>query len=123
MIKKLFFIILLSVLSSQTYSKESDWMKTSGWKNISIFAKMNGAKEKDMKGVMPKTIGAYWAGRITEFYWKKGKNIYKNGSVKKVRVRVTWSSDKGKACGSIVILPINGYKDFNFRSIAMKKCS
>lgn len=124
MIKKILFILLVTILSTQTYAKEKPkWMKTSGWKDISIYARMNGGEEKDMKAVTPKTIGAYWAGRITEFYWKKSKKKNENGAVTKVRVRVTWSSDKGEPCGSIVVLPIDGYKDFNYRSLAMKKCN
>lgn len=110
-------ILMLSVTYFGYASGTPTWQKTSGWKNISIFAKANGVTEKDIKAVTPRTIGAYWAGRITKFYWSKAKH-----RVTKVRVRVTWSSPRGQPCGKIVTLPINGYKDFNFRSMAMFKC-
>jgi len=110
-------ILLISLFIVSLDAKTANWQKTSGWKSISIYAKMNGVTERDIKSVTPKTIGAYWAGRITKFYWSKSQQ-----RVTKVKVRVTWSSPRGKPCGQITILPINGYKDFNFRSIAMKEC-
>jgi len=110
-------IILTLVTLTVQASKIPSWQKTSGWKNISIYAKANGGTEKDMKAVTPKTLGAYWAGRVTKFYWSKNQN-----RVTKVKVKVTWSSKRGQPCGKIVQLPIDGYKDFNFRSPAMYKC-
>lgn len=111
--------LIISLLTLSVYAgKIPAWQKKSGWKNISIYAKANGGTEKDMKAVTPRTVGAYWAGRVTKFYWSKAQS-----RVTKVKVRVTWSSKRGQPCGKIVELPIDGYKDFNFRSIAMKKCN
>lgn len=110
----LLFSLGISTLSATGIPK---WQKKSGWKDIEIYAKANGGTEKDMKAVTPRTIGAYWAGRITKFYWSKAQN-----KVTKVKVRVTWSSPRGKPCGKIVVLPIDGYKDLNYRSMAMERC-
>jgi len=121
MIKKIItMLFLVSIFFTSLYAGTPSWQKKSGWKDVEIFAKANGGTEKDLSSVIPNnTIGAYWAGRITEFYWDKGES-----KVTKVRVRVTWSSDSKNAepCGSIVELPIDGYKDFKFRSFAMKEC-
>jgi len=111
------FILVLCVASLGYAKGVPSWQKTSGWKNISIYAKANGGTEKDMKAVTPRTLGAYWAGRVTKFYWSKAQH-----RVTKVKVRVTWSSPRGQPCGKIVTLPIDGYKDFNFRSMAMHQC-
>jgi hypothetical protein len=109
-------LIVLMSLGAFATSVPS-WQKKSGWKDIEIYAKANGGTEKDMKAVTPRTLGAYWAGRVTKFYWSKSQN-----RVTKVKVRVTWSSPRGKPCGKVVIMPIDGYKDLNFRSPAMYKC-
>ena len=118
--KKVIIMFLTGIFFTSLYAETPSWQNKSGWKDIEIFAKANGVTKKDISSVIPNnTIGAYWAGRITEFYWDKGKN-----RTTKVRVRVTWSSDSknAKPCGSIVELPIDGYKDFKFRSFAMKEC-
>jgi hypothetical protein len=109
--------LMLFVTLAVTAANIPLWQKKSGWKDISIYAKANGGTEKDMKAVTPRTAGAYWAGRVTKFYWSKSQS-----RVTKVKVRVTWSSKRGQSCGKIVELPIDGYKDFNFRSMAMYKC-
>lgn len=118
MLKKTILILFLCIFSVQSYSKENPrWMNKSGWKNIGLYAAMNGGTEKDLTGVTPNTYGAYWAGRLTKFYWDKQKS-----RITKVQIRVNWTSDRGEPCGKIVTMPTNGYKDFNFRSPAMKKC-
>jgi len=113
---KIFISLILLAITLQA-KQIPNWQKRSGWKDISIYAKANGVTEKDMKAVTPKTFAVYWAGRVTKFYWNKAQN-----RVTKVKIRVTWSSPRGKSCGKIVQLPINGYKDLNFRSTAMYKC-
>jgi len=110
-------VLLALFVATPHAGKVPSWQKKSGWKHISIYAKANGGTEKDMKAVTPRTLGAYWAGRVTRFYWSK-----KQSRVTKVKVKVTWSSPRGKPCGKIVVMPIDGYKDFNFRSPAMYKC-
>ena len=112
--KKIYFSLCLALISTVV---SADWKESTGWKDIEIFANSKGGSAKDLIEVMPKTYGAYWAGRLTEFYWDKSLN-----AATKARVRVTWSSDRGEPCGKIVVLSIDNYKDFNFRSIAMKEC-
>jgi len=105
---------------SSLQAKNPSWQKESGWKDIELYANSMGGTEQDLSSVMPNnTLGAYWAGRLTEFYWNK-----KESKVTTVKIRVTWSSKSkhAKSCGDIVELPINGYKDFKFRSFAMKEC-
>lgn len=111
-----FFLFSLSI-SALNAGSIPKWQKKSGWKDIEIYAKANGGTSKDLKDVTPKTLGAYWAGRITKFYWSKPQN-----KVTKIKVKVTWSSPRGKPCGKNVVLPIDGYKDLNYRSMAMKRC-
>ena len=115
--KKTVFALISLFFGYALAGQPASWMKTSGWKDVAIYAAMNGGTEEDLKDVTPNTMGAYWAGHVTEFYWDKSKN-----SVTKIKIRVTWSSDRGEPCGSIVVLPLDGVKDFNFRSLAMKKC-
>jgi hypothetical protein len=120
MIKKIAITFLFSMFFTSLYAGTPSWQKKSGWKDIELYANSLGGTEKDLTSVIPNnTFGAYWAGRLTEFYWSKEKS-----KVTTVRVRVTWSSDSkhAKACGEIVELPIDGYKDFKFRSFAMKEC-
>ncbi len=85
---KLIAILALFMVTAQA-GKVPNWQKKSGWKHISIYAKANGGTEKDMKAVTPRTLGAYWAGRVTRFYWSK-----KQSRVTKVKVKVTWSSPR-----------------------------
>jgi len=94
------------------------WMNSTGWKGVDLYAAMLGGAEKDLMDVTPTTVGAYWAGRITEFHWSKVEN-----KVTDVKIKVTWTSDRGKPCESIVQMPVSGYKDMRFRSLAMKRCS
>ncbi len=118
--KKIIMIFVTIIFFTSLHAETPSWQKKSGWKDIEFYANSLGGTEKDLTSVIPNnTFGAYWAGRLTEFYWDKGKN-----KATKVRVRVTWSSDSkhAKPCGSIIELPINGYKDFKFRSFAMKEC-
>ena len=117
---KKIMMLLIMVFFTSLYGETPSWQKESGWKDIELYANSLGGTEKDLTAVIPNnTVGAYWAGRLTEFYWSKEKS-----KVTIVRVRVTWSSDSkyAKSCGEIVELPIDGYKDFKFRSFAMKEC-
>ena len=94
------------------------WMNTTGWKGVDLYAVMLGGTEKDLTDVTPATLGAYWAGRIVEFHWNGDE-----GKVTDVKVKVTWTSDRGEPCGSVVRMPVSGYKDMRFRSLAMRKCN
>lgn len=93
--KKMYFSLMIVLFS--TAVNGSDWKQSTGWKDIEIYANAQGGTAKDLIEVMPQTIGAYWAGRLTEFYWDKSLN-----AVSEVKVIVTWSSDKGEPCGQIV---------------------
>ena len=118
--KKTIMMFLTTILFTSLYAETPSWQKESGWKDIELYANSLGGTEKDLTAVIPNnTFGVYWAGRLTEFYWSREKS-----KVITVRVRVTWSSKSkhAKACGEIVELPIDGYKDFKFRSFAMKEC-
>jgi hypothetical protein len=116
--KKIITIAIIFLFSANVFAETSKkWTDVSGWKDIKIYAEENGGTVEDLKDVTPNTMLAYWAGRMTEFYWDK-----KTNSVTKVRVRVTWSSDKGEPCGKIIILPLSDTKDFDFRSLAMREC-
>lgn len=92
-------------------------MNTTGWKGVDLYAAMLGGTEKDLTDVTPATLGAYWAGRIVEFHWNRDE-----GKVTDVKIKVTWTSNRGEPCGSIVRMPVSSYKDMRFRSLAMKRC-
>jgi len=94
------------------------WMNATGWKGVDLYAAMLGGTEKDLMDVTPTTLGAYWGGRVVEFRWSKAEE-----KVTDVKIKVTWTSDRGEPCGSIVQMPVSGYKDMHFRSLAMKRCS
>ena len=93
------------------------WMNSTGWKGVDLYAAMLGGTEKDLTDVTPATLGAYWAGRIVEFHWNRNQD-----KVTDVKIKVTWTSDRGEPCGSVVKMPVSGYKDMRFRSLAMKRC-
>ena len=101
--KKIIFFLLIGTLSfsfSGTWNSPYDYFK-------------EGLNDVRQKGFFPD-----WAGRVVALYFNDDGTF---GN--RARIQITWKTDDANVqCGDILELNTNEFVDFNFRSLAMKKC-
>jgi len=103
------------------------WMQNNGWVDIQNVCKLkNEIFERNIDCVNTKFTGTEnsllpdWAGEITYIYYDKDKLGFSSSPFK---FFITWRTNDSKhSCGETIILDNSKIKDFNFRSLAMKKC-